>query len=1098
MECTTHNLSHAFRRRLTLLAVMIMAVVFCWLAQPAQAAEPVASADGRSYEVSDAEALSKALTACADSSGAHTIVLTNDITVDSDTLLEVRGSAVTLLGGGHTLTFAGNETQGAGLLVTAGGILNLGSSDNSDTLNMTVAADKPSYLYYLVAVKNGDGAVNMYPGTTLYGNTDTTAGAVRLEAAAGEHQTFIMYGGTIRDFYRDKEAAEQFMTYPGVVSIVQKEDATSTETAATFVMKDGVITHNTHDKARVDNTSWKPYFVYMGVYLNQSHFIMEGGTISESSNHGVHGEAAVVELRGGVIENNDGSGIELDYGSIVAAKTGDQPIVSRGNKQTGVYLRRVSHVDLQDLLVEKNEYGGLRLYYADNGSIENSIFRDNHQYGGVDTFDCENVTITDCRIEKNSGNDKSYDAYRFYAGGLSLGNGVKNCRVVRSKIIDNEFYGVPSSSPDWEYLQGGGGIMFAGSGGLFLEESMVTGNHSSVCGGGIFSFDPVQADDKTIIANNTADYAGADLACMLGADEFFYLNLTRWDPSSWLGYEPSQEVKDTLPEAAEMNQVYLADGKGKKIDGWYPDGALPAPGFRDSWGERYQPSSTGEALSLENRKNIRKDLFTEMEQLDKNDPNYLENDRKIYDKYLKKLFLVASYRKKPILTEVDKARTSLAEGTVTFSSDTVGTYYYAVVDHGSEAPTIDTSGEGTPCDTTPQTIALLDLADGGEKDVYIVVKDNADNLNEEPFFITVPAYAPDFQVTPQTLDFGSVAQGSALPQAETVTVTNTGSHALTVAMPEDAHYTISPQAGFAEGKATLTPGASASFTVQPKDTASVGSYDATLTVAGEGGLSKIVALHFTVNEKEKTPDGGGIVTPPDKPNKPDKPDKDDDNPIDTGVDQWLDSKDHRVFLVGYPDGGFGPERNMTRAEVAAMFSNLLLDKNVPQTAVFNDVAPDAWYADAVQRLASLNMIKGYEDGSFRPDASITRSEFTAIAMRFSKGTQASDHPFSDVEADAWYHDTIAGASQYGWIGGYKDGTFRPQNTITRAEVTAITNRMLGRVPDEAFIDDHVRDLRRFGDVTAHHWAYYSIVEATNAHDYTKHDGNEEWTTLRQS
>ena len=185
---------------------------------------------------------------------------------------------------------------------------------------------------------------------------------------------------------------------------------------------------------------------------------------------------------------------------------------------------------------------------------------------------------------------------------------------------------------------------------------------------------------------------------------------------------------------------------------------------------------------------------------------------------------------------------------------------------------------------------------------------------------------------------------------------------------------------------------------------------------------------------------------------------------------------------------------MTRAEVAAMFSNLLLDKNVPITTSFSDVAEDAWYADAVNMLASLDMIAGYEDGTFRPDAPITRAEFTAIAMRFADAAPEGENIFSDVHAGDWFYDVVVGSIQYGWIGGYEDGTFRPQNTITRAEVTAITNRMLGRVADEAFIDA-ADALRSFSDLSDAHWAYYSIMEATNAHDYTTSDGVEEWEAL---
>ena len=256
-----------------------------------------------------------------------------------------------------------------------------------------------------------------------------------------------------------------------------------------------------------------------------------------------------------------------------------------------------------------------------------------------------------------------------------------------------------------------------------------------------------------------------------------------------------------------------------------------------------------------------------------------------------------------------------------------------------------------------------------------------------------------------------------------------------------------------------------------------------------GGFSPFVLVWTEASAPgpDPTPDPDPEPTPdPDEPGIAD--------PDDTGVADWLNTEDHEVFLNGYPDGSFGPDRSMTRAEVAAMFSNLLLDKNVPITTSFSDVAEDAWYADAVNMLASLDMIVGYEDGTFRPDAPITRAEFTAIAMRFADAVPEGENIFSDVHAGDWFYDVVVGSIQYGWIGGYEDGTFRPQNTITRAEVTAITNRMLGRVADEAFIDA-ADELRSFSDLSDAHWAYYSIMEATNAHDYTTTDGVEEWEAL---
>ena len=219
------------------------------------------------------------------------------------------------------------------------------------------------------------------------------------------------------------------------------------------------------------------------------------------------------------------------------------------------------------------------------------------------------------------------------------------------------------------------------------------------------------------------------------------------------------------------------------------------------------------------------------------------------------------------------------------------------------------------------------------------------------------------------------------------------------------------------------------------------------------------------------------------------------DPDDTGVSDWLNTEDHNAYLSGYPGSLFGPDNNMTRAEVAQMFYNLLLDKNVPITVTFDDVPADAWYTEAVNTLASLDILNGVGNNKFEPERSITRAEFTTIAMRFTNGTLSGTNIFPDVNPDDWFYDYVVGSIQYGWINGYPDGTFGPNDSITRAEVTTITNRMLGRSADEAFVDSHQDSLVQFGDITDRHWAYYQVMEATNGHDYTKTDGVEDWTRL---
>ena len=233
-----------------------------------------------------------------------------------------------------------------------------------------------------------------------------------------------------------------------------------------------------------------------------------------------------------------------------------------------------------------------------------------------------------------------------------------------------------------------------------------------------------------------------------------------------------------------------------------------------------------------------------------------------------------------------------------------------------------------------------------------------------------------------------------------------------------------------------------------------------------------------------------VTPPPVTPSEPADPD-------DTGVSDLLDTENHNQYLFGYPEGTFGPDQNMTRAEVAQMFYNLLVDKNVAITATFEDVPADAWYAKSVNTLASMGIISGVGENRFEPERSITRAEFTSMAMKFTKGALDGTNVFSDVHSGDWFYEAVVGSIQYGWIEGYEDGTFRPENWITRVEVTSIVNKMLGRFADREFVAGHADELNAFSDVTSTHWGYYHIVEATNSHTYTKPSTNvETWTELK--
>lgn len=201
----------------------------------------------------------------------------------------------------------------------------------------------------------------------------------------------------------------------------------------------------------------------------------------------------------------------------------------------------------------------------------------------------------------------------------------------------------------------------------------------------------------------------------------------------------------------------------------------------------------------------------------------------------------------------------------------------------------------------------------------------------------------------------------------------------------------------------------------------------------------------------------------------------------------LNKEDHAQYLIGYENGTFKPENKMTREEVAVMFSRLLknpLAKGEVYGTNFSDVEKSRWSATAISYMSEVGILKGYPDGSFKPTAPITRAEFAAMAAGFAD-LKEGEKTFTDLAPTHWAYDVVKKAAAAGWINGYPDGSFKADNPITRAEVVSITNRMLDRKADEAFVDSHLTELITFTDVDKSHWAYYPIAEATNGHEFVR-------------
>ena len=223
--------------------------------------------------------------------------------------------------------------------------------------------------------------------------------------------------------------------------------------------------------------------------------------------------------------------------------------------------------------------------------------------------------------------------------------------------------------------------------------------------------------------------------------------------------------------------------------------------------------------------------------------------------------------------------------------------------------------------------------------------------------------------------------------------------------------------------------------------------------------------------------------------------------IQDEVPTGLNGDDHYAYIVGYPDKTVRPQNGITRAEVATIFFRLLTDEtrnaNSTKSNSYSDVAAGAWYNHAVSTLSAMGIVKGDSDGKFNPNASITRAEFAAIAARFDDKANTSAASFSDI-ANHWAKDEISAAANNGWITGYTDGTFRPNNRITRAEAMALVNRVLKRLP-ETDEDLHADMIKWSDNSDASQWYYLDVLEATNSHYYqTKENQFEKWTELRDT
>lgn len=232
-------------------------------------------------------------------------------------------------------------------------------------------------------------------------------------------------------------------------------------------------------------------------------------------------------------------------------------------------------------------------------------------------------------------------------------------------------------------------------------------------------------------------------------------------------------------------------------------------------------------------------------------------------------------------------------------------------------------------------------------------------------------------------------------------------------------------------------------------------------------------------------------------NKENNKDNNTDETTPTKVPALLNGSNHFAYVVGYKDGNVRPQGNITRAETAAIFFRLLKEEvrseNLSKHNDFADVTEDSWYNTAVSTMAGMNILKGRTANSFAPQAPITRAEFAAICARFDSGRAEENSGFTDISGH-WAEKEIERAATLGWVSGYTDGSFHPDAPITRAEAMTLINRVLCRMPETKA--DLLDSMTKWPDNQPGAWYYLAVQEATNSHTYEQKDSKyETWTAL---
>lgn len=835
----------------------------------------------------------------------------------------------------------------------------------------------------------------------------------------------------------------------------------------------------------------------------------------------VHDEGVLLE------QNTD---YTITYSDNTAVGTGSVTIAGTGNYKGSVTKNfTISPVDASDLTASLDRTFG---YYGDSNT-NNATVTVTHGRHTVDSSEIElTVTRQDSMIESGDvvkeGLKLTFNKAGIYTIHVEVSGTHKGAFDLTYTLLPQDV-----ASDDFQVATDPEDRVWTYDGGNRAFGVTVTSGETSLQKGVDFTlrytylpyvgnptddvYDPgttvfTEAGIYTVIVEGTGNYTGhAELVALI---------------------QP-RDLSDADITAAFAQTGLVYNGEAQEPDVTLTYNGTPISQLKDT--EYYGNTNAGEAQALSaasedcnNFTGARVDAFTiEKKSL---------NDSTITAKADPEKYYYTGYPVTPAVTVTDSGRNAdLSIGAdYTVSSDAVGPGKVTATVTGTGNYTDTVTVEFAILPTGAEPVETLNLTvtpsewtwDNGQTKAAISVTFNGKELNDTDYQLTV---SKDGE-TPQTVTKERAVELLSAPGKYTITATgmdayagSTDTETVTIKkIQPTVTVTATPNSLSGGGKVTLTlKGEKLPAFAEGKDLSDLltvtvqngqqapdlkelewtenpdGSLTAELTLPNTNETYTFT-LSFAEDEYyepassnamvvvgQQTSGGGGGSDPGDQPADPD----------DTGVSDWLNTKDHLAYLAGYPGGTFGPDQNMTRAEAAQMFYNLLLEKDVEITVEFEDVPADAWYAKPVNTLASLGILSGVGNGRFDPERSITRAEFTVIAMKFANTSGGGVNIFSDVNEDDWFYSAVVDSTQYGWINGYPDGTFRPEATISRAEVTVIVNHMLGRAADRPYVIAHEEELNTFGDVNRGHWGYFHIAEATNAHEYHTEDGTESWTGL---